>query len=291
MKKLKYLLIFILGVSMFTSCFKDETELDLNDDGLNVVTFARLSSNMLGVTDGNEYNYEFKVKLSGPTAIDITNNITVTVEVANGTTAATDGSMFVINNPSFVLTPENNFLGFLDITLKTEGNTPPMEGTPEFEDYVAPVLHLKLTATGDPMVTGSGNTGVFTLNYSAPNPYAGDYKAELHYFHPTAGGSYPDDPYTHETNDKTLVAVTGRKAETGFSTWYDNNLCWITINADNSIKFEVADTWSYDVKLGDPNDASKISHYDPATGIIYLYYHYSGTGGNRIFWEVFTPVP
>jgi len=86
------------------------------------------------------------------------------------------------------------------------------------------------------------------------------------------------------------VAITGRKCETGFAVWPDTDLCWITVKADNSIEFEVADTWPYTVLMGDPNDPSKVSHFDPATGKIYLYYYYAGTGGNRIFWETFTPL-
>ena len=105
-----------------------------------------------------------------------------------------------------------------------------------------------------------------------------------------AMGTYPDNIYVEDDYDKTLSPVTGRKCETLFGIW-DTDYCWITVNSDNSIKFEVADTWAYDVKLGDPFDATKISHFDPATGIIYFYYNYFGTGGPRIFWEIFTPVP
>jgi len=118
-----------------------------------------------------------------------------------------------------------------------------------------------------------------------------DFTSVIYYFHPTAGGSYPDNPYGGiRSSVKTLTFAQHGKAETNFAVW-DTVLCWITINGDNSIGFEVSNTWPYEVKLGDPNDASRISHFDPVTGKIYLYYYYTGASGNRIFWEEFTPVP
>jgi PKD repeat protein/photosystem II stability/assembly factor-like uncharacterized protein len=117
-----------------------------------------------------------------------------------------------------------------------------------------------------------------------------DYLAEMRYFHPTAGGSYPDNPYMHQSVSKPLKFIESNVAETWFGIWSAYN-CWITINEDNSIGFDVSSNWANPVYLGDPNDTTKVSHYDPETGIIYLYYYYEGTTGNRIFWEEFTPVP
>jgi uncharacterized protein (TIGR02145 family) len=137
--------------------------------------------------------------------------------------------------------------------------------------------------------TAYGNEVNF-ITFSASTTFK-VYNTEMRYFHPTAGGSYPGEPYGGiRTPVKTLAFSEKEKAETYFAVWA-TYLCWITINADNSIKFEVDTSFQYDVKLGDPNDASKISHSDPVTGIIYLYYYYAGAGGNRIFWEVFTPQP
>lgn len=289
MKTIKYLLIFILGLVTFNSCLvDDETRYDLNDDGLNVVTFENLTSNLSILANGDEYSVKLKVKLVGPSRDKISGDISVTASIDPSSTAEEDVH-FRIVNPTFTLKAADNYLGLLELTIITEGNTPPMEDTPEFEEYIAPIIVLNLAATGDPMVTGSGKEGAFTIAYTPPNPYAGDYIAHLIYRHPSYG-TYPNNIYVEEDNEKTLVPVTGRKCETGFATWFDTDLCWITIKADNSIVFEVGDTWPYDVKLGDPMDASKVSHYDPATGIIYLYYYYEGSGGPRIFWETFTPV-
>jgi hypothetical protein len=290
MKTLKYIFALILVLGTFHSCLvDDQTKYDLNSTGLNLVTFERLTANLSMTATGEEKTFKVKMKLVGPTIADIKNNISVTV-TADSKSTAVAGVHYRIDNSPFVLTAANNYLGELEITLISEGNAAPMDGSPEFDAYKAPVLILKVTATGDPNVVGSGKEGSFTLNFVPPNPYAGEYTTHIIYRHPSMG-IYPDNIYVEEDDVKTLAAVTGRKCETYFGIWGDANLCWITINADNSIKFEVADTWTYDVKIGDPMDATKISHFDPATGIIYLYYYYSGTGGFRIFWEVFTPVP
>ncbi len=298
MKKLKYIIIFILSVGMLNSCdlFDKETALDLNAEGLNVVTFERVNSNLTGLADGTEYTFTMPIKVVGPTVMDLTSDLTVTIS-ANENSTAVDGDMYRIETPTITLTESNNYLGTIEITLVTVGNTPPMDGTPEFDAYVAPVLYVDIIVTGDAMVSGSGKGGSMTLNFTPPNPYAGLYDVEMRYFHPTAGGSHPsfadfnpDDPYGGiRYYQKELVAVTGRKCETGFAVWGTTDICWITCNADNSVTFIVDDTWSYDVALGNPFDASQLSHYDPADGMIYLYYHYVGTGGARIFWEVFTP--
>jgi len=290
MKTTKYILILlILSLSTFNSCLVDDKiSYDLNDSTTNVVTFEVITTTLACVANGEEYTFALKMKLVGPTAKDIQNDITVTVTPSTKSTAV-NNDHYKIVHPSITLTPEDNFLGLLEVTLLSEGNSAPMDDDPAFLTYVAPILVLDISATGDPMVTGSGKSGTFTLGFNPPNPYAGDYISHIIYRHPSYG-TYPDNIYTEEDNAKTLSPVTGRKCETWFGVW-DTDLCWITVKADNSIVFEVWSAWPYEVKLGDPFDSSKISYYDPATGIIYLYYHYFGTGGPRIFWEVFTPVP
>ncbi len=290
MKTLKYILFFVLSLGLLNSCLVDDTTTyDLNGQGPSLVTFDGTGLvNLTVLANGTEYDKTIKILLVGPTKFDITGDLTVTVEATDESTAI-EGVHYTLEKTT-VLKESDNYLGYLNITLLTDGNTPPMEGTPEFETYKAPVLYLKVSnVTGAEGVVGSGKTAQVNLNFTPPNPYAGDYDAAIKYFHPTAGGSYPDEPYSDEVNPKTLSAVTGRKCETGFAIWFDTDLCWITVNADNSITYEVDVTWPYDVKMGDPKDPTHVSHYDPETGEIYLYYYYSGTGGDRIFWEVFTP--
>jgi hypothetical protein len=289
MKTLKYIFLFILVVGFSGACLVDDEETYLeNANGYNVVTFEKVSLNLGALANGDEYQREVRLKLVGPQSMELTSDITATVEADESSTAIA-GVHYRIDNPTVTLSASNNYLANLQVTMLTEGNQPPEDGTPEMDEYVAPVLKLKVvSATGDPKVSNSGKPTAINLNFVRPNPFVGKYIAHIIYRHPSYG-VYPDNIYVEEDNEKTLIAVTGRKCETEFAIWGPAEICWITINADNSIVFTVADTWPYAVKLGDPNRPDLESHYDPDTGIIYLYYHYEGAGGARIFWETFTP--
>jgi hypothetical protein len=126
-------------------------------------------------------------------------------------------------------------------------------------------------------------SGVQT-NIGVANFFAGSYAVNVTYHHPSYG-TYPNDIYVNAVYDKDLLAINANTCTTYMSTWPDYPMN-ITINDDNSLTVEWVDRT--DVSLGDPYDATKVSHYDRETGVIYLYYNYSGAGGFRIFWEVFT---
>lgn len=295
MKTLKYILFFVLSLSLLNSCLvEDTTDLDLNGQGPSLVTFDGTGLvNLTVLANGSEYDRTIKVLLVGPTKFDVTGDLTVTVEATNESTAI-EGVHYTLEK-TVVLKESNNYLGYVNIKLLTQGNTPPMEGTPEYETYKAPVLYLKVASvTGAEGVVNSGKLATVNLNFTPPNPYAGSYTSKLWYWHPSAGGSYPPsdsgEPYGGIREEvKELTAITGRKCQFGFAVWADTDLCWVTVNPDNSLTYEVDVTWPYDVKMGDPTNASKVSHYDPETGVIYLYYYYTGSGGDRIFWEILTP--
>lgn len=290
MKKLKYVFLFIISSTLLTSCLvDDETTSDDNINSINVVTFDRINDNLTGVVESTnpEYTFMKEIRIAGPTLLQLTNDIVVDAVVGEGTTA--DGSMYRINNLPLTLTAEDNYLGLISFTLITLGNKPPLEGEPGYEDYVAPVLNLDLTATGDPNVIGSGKTGMFTLNFTPPNPWAGDYSSHVIYRHPSAG-TYPDNINSEDDYDKSFTGLTGNKMETNWFAVWDDVISWITINSDNSISYVVnPDDWSDEVTLGDPNRPDLISHYDPVDGKIYLYYSYTRSDGSRIFWETLTP--
>ncbi len=297
MKKLKYILLILLSCSVLSACFdNDDNFIDQVKNSPNIVEFDSYNINLVGIANGSTYDKELYVKMSGPSTGSLSGDITVSL-VADPSSTAVEGVHYTLNTPTLTLKKSNNYLGIISITMLSEGNSPPLEGTPEFDKYVAPFVILNMiNATGESNVVATGKQADIVLNFIAPNPYAGDYDAEIMYFHPTAGGSHPsdpdfnpNDPFISEVNEKTLSPITGRKCETGFAIWGDTDICWITINSDNSISFVVDDTWPYDVTLGNPYDPSQVSHYDPDTGIIYLYYNYEGSGGTRVFWEVFTP--
>ena len=64
MKKLKYIIIFILSLGLFNSCLVDDTaEIDQNDAGYNVATFVRPVGNLTGIANGDEYTFELLVEV------------------------------------------------------------------------------------------------------------------------------------------------------------------------------------------------------------------------------------
>jgi len=119
------------------------------------------------------------------------------------------------------------------------------------------------------------------------NFFAGYYMSHLTYFHPTLGGTYPTEPYYDDYLLKELFTLSNDYCTTYFALWTDAAMD-IQINADNSISFGISN-FNYIVNEGDPYDLTKVSHYDPATHTIYLYYNYAASGGYRVFWETLTP--
>lgn len=125
-------------------------------------------------------------------------------------------------------------------------------------------------------------------NIGIANFFAGTYELDMRYFHPTAGGSYPDDPYGGiRISEIDMAAISANECQVWFGVWEDTKIT-IRINPDNSISLDFIDR--DDAGQGDPNDPTKISQYHPDTGVIEIYYFYPGSGGNRIFWAVYTPV-
>jgi hypothetical protein len=130
----------------------------------------------------------------------------------------------------------------------------------------------------------SGNYATAMVTVGVKNFFHGNYDCDISYFHPTAGGTYPDSPYSHRVTRKFVSTIDVNTCRVDFAIWTD--AAELTINADNSVDFfRVSGAFDDDV---DPNNAALISHYDPTNRIIYVYYYYAGAGGNRIFWEVMT---
>src|SRR5512133_2931342 len=184
MKTLKYLFLVTLLVGFAGACLVDDEETyKENATGYNLVTFDKQSINLGALANGDEYDRNVRVKLVGPMAKELTGDVTFTVEADPASTAVANVH-YRIDNPTLTLTAANNYLANLVVTMLTEGNQPPEDGTPEMENYVAPVLKLKVaSATGDSRVTNSGKITNATLNFVRPNPYVGNYIAHMIYRH------------------------------------------------------------------------------------------------------------
>lgn len=119
------------------------------------------------------------------------------------------------------------------------------------------------------------------------NFFAGYYVSYLKYFHPTLGGTYPNNPYFEDYFLKELFTVSSSDCTTFFALWSDATMD-IVVNPDNTVSFSV-ENFNYIVNPGDPYDLTKNCHYDPISKTIYLYYYYEASGGYRVFWEELSP--
>lgn len=175
MKTLKYILVLILSVGLFNSCLFEETaqELELNGQGPNLGGFELARTALAAIADGEEYQFDLKVKVFGPTWTEITSPVTLTIGVDPSSTAV-EGTHFRIDNPTITLSPDNNMLGLFKITMLTEGIETPLP--------VSPVLVLKVTqVSGAPNVVNSGKPISITLNYACPSFLEGTYNVTTEY--------------------------------------------------------------------------------------------------------------
>ena len=168
MRTLKYLFLLALSVTVMTSCFEEATDpIDLNDEGNNVAGFFNNSETLATVADGQEYQFKIKVKLIGPTVMDLENDVTVGFAAAEGSTAI-EGTHYRIEEASLTLSKSNNYLGLVTVTMLTDGIEPPLDESP--------VLLLKTTdVTGDESVVETGKPVAITFNYACFSDLAGVY--------------------------------------------------------------------------------------------------------------------
>src|SRR5659263_498489 len=173
MKTFKYILTFLILVAVNSCLVDDTTTYDQNDKGFNLAGFKDPSSSLSFVSDGSEYNFNIPVRIVGPTSMDLTNDVVVTFDV-DPTSTAIEGTNVRLDNPTVTLKATDNYLGFLPVTILTEGIVAPLAK--------APILVLKaVTATGDPTVTNNGKPINITLNYGCFSDLAGTYVVSTEY--------------------------------------------------------------------------------------------------------------
>lgn len=168
MKKLTtYFMIFTLSL-MFTSCVDDGADTDNFDEGANIVGFSRSEISANALADGNTITIQAPVLVTGPTSANITNNVTVTVEIDPSSTAI-QGTHFEMDVNSLDLLKSNGLEGSIPITIITTGIVPPLA--------VAPVLVLNIKTTSEEGTVISGRTGqvTITINYLCFSNLAGTY--------------------------------------------------------------------------------------------------------------------
>lgn len=166
--------MFIFSALLITACWDDTTDIDLNDDGPNLASFERATTLVAAVADGEEYEFEIRVKVVGPTKDNITSDITLTIGYDAEASTAIEGTHFRIDNPTLILSPGDNLLGHCSFTMLTQGIVTPLD--------VSPILALKVTdATGDNNIVASGKPILITMNYACPSFLEGTYDVTTEY--------------------------------------------------------------------------------------------------------------
>ena len=179
MKKLLKLISIIVVTLMFTSCLVDDVATTVNNDqGPNLVSFANKASLIGGIANGDEYEFQLNMKVIGPTAIEMTSDVTATVSVDPASTAV-EGTNFRLDSKSITLSKGSNYLGKLPITLLTDGIMAPLA--------VSPVLILNIESASGTNVVNNGKQLKITLNYLCFSNLSGSYSVTMRYVNPSIG--------------------------------------------------------------------------------------------------------
>ena len=182
MKTIKYLLIFVLGVFSLTSCIVDDTERTEDyDKGPNFLGFTTASTNVAGISNGNEYVFQLPMQGTGPTIFEQTADASVSITVDPSSTAV-EGVHFKLSQSTLGFSMSNNYINNLPITMLTEGIIAPLEENP----YV--VLNVAEVDSAGNFVD-NGRTGQIQVNllYLCFSNLSGDYSVEMRYINPSLG--------------------------------------------------------------------------------------------------------
>jgi len=275
MKTMKYLiLVVILSLGTFNSCLVDQTtRYDENDDGYNLAGFELSKTSVAGIADGTTYTFPMKVKVIGPTKTDLSSDITLTIApdteamaaaaAANELlTPAIEGTHFMIDDPTVVLSASDNYLGTIDIKMTTAGIVTPLAKTP--------ILILKtVSASGDATVMNNGKNLEISMNFACFSDFEGSYTMTMERTSTT--GVVTNYTRTDETITKIGVETYRTKyvghwtpaqlapGTPGFT--FTNNCNKLTIPEQN-----LADYWANIVT------GKSIGSYNPVDGTLYMEY-------------------
>jgi hypothetical protein len=174
MKTIKYILIFVLSFATVTSCLVEDTEPSAkNDEGLNIAGFTDNNTTLGAIASGDTYDFDLKIEVKGPTYKEMTSDVVLTIEV-DPTSTAIEGTHFEFATKTATLKASNNYLGYIGITMLSEGIVAPLD--------VAPVLKLRVTdASSDANVINNGKLLTVNFNYLCFSNLSGVYDATAVY--------------------------------------------------------------------------------------------------------------
>jgi len=270
MKKIKYIIVFLLSIGLLNSCLIDnDTDVDDNNAGDNFFTFNVKQAALAGIADDSEYTFKLQLVLTGPTSKDVTSDLTAVI-VADEASTAIEGTHYRIDNPNITLTKDNNYLAEVEVTMLTLGIITPLE--------TSPVLLLKVTnVTGSSDVIADGKPMTVTLNYACPSFLAGEYTVDV-------------------TGRGDASTYTDIVTETGVGTYGTTMVAhWTPFPSGFGLEFmDVCDVITVPLhELGHyySNDiwGHKPGFVDPVTGVITIYYTIVLGDADVPFEAIYTP--
>ena len=167
MKNFKYLFFFLLLALVVPSCDEENALVDAIEKSPNLATFENSTMNFSVVATGDEYLQQVPMKIKGPSTDNVSSPVTATITVDPSSTAV-EGVHYTLSQNTIELSPDNDFLANLPVTVLTAGITPPLEE--------APVLVLQISeATGGNNVIANGKKLSINLNYLCDSNLEGTY--------------------------------------------------------------------------------------------------------------------
>jgi len=286
MKTIKYLFILVLSITTLMSCDNLVDDFERSEeygDGPNLIGFTTGATNISGIANGSEYIFNLPMTGTGPSILDATEDVTVSISV-DPTSTAVEGIHFLLAESSMTFKANNNYINQFPITMLTDGIIAPLEMNP----YV--ILNVaEVNSAGD--FVNNGRTGKIQVNllYLCFSNLAGEYDVEMRYVNPDAGTDtmhYGTDKI-NETGDgqyRTEAVghweIDGGPGAIGGTAGFDfTDVCnAISIPAQNLVNLYS------NIVEGVPG----ASHVDPDTGVIYFEYTITA-GYARVYYVTYTP--
>lgn len=170
MKKLNKLFILFVSISLI-SCVEDTALSDQFDDGPNLVGFVSATKNASVVADGSEQDFLLTINLTGPTSLDMSGDISVTVEIDESTTAI-EGVHYKLASKELTLSENTNYIGNLPLTVITDGIAPPLAANPKL------ILNISEISSDSVVPNGRTYQTAVTLEYLCFSILSGKYSTE-----------------------------------------------------------------------------------------------------------------
>lgn len=172
MKTINKFLSLILILTLSSCLVDDDVRTDSFDQGPNIVGFSRTAIPASVSADGNTSIVEVPLTITGPTSVNMTQDVSVTVSVDPASTAVAD-THFQFETTTVTLTSDNNYSASVPVTILTEGINPPLDESP--------VLKLAVTSVSGDNLVISGRTGEsdITINYLCYSDLEGTYTNNL----------------------------------------------------------------------------------------------------------------